>query len=92
MLICGCRDAMSDPKLKDLYFRLVPVICAQLDQLPQEFFNNDTDLFASDTNFISRAMHDLIATAMDGEVSLQIRNRVLKLQELLVLKLGFKTV
>ena len=88
MLICGSRRAMSDSKLKDLYFRLIPVVYVQVEQLPDEFFSEND----AENNFITRCMHDLIANALEPEVCQPIRARVQKLQGLLVTKFGFKAV
>ena len=72
ILLCGCREAMVT-SYRDLYFKLVPVLYAQIEQLPQEFF-------AETENFISRSMTDFIQTSLEPEVSLQIRKRVQRLQ------------
>jgi len=91
VLLSGCRAALADASLKDLYFRLVPVLYAQIEQLPEEFFAEDPEL-SGNKNFISKSMHDLLTTALEPEVSVAIRKRLLKLQGLLVQKLGFKPV
>lgn len=80
---------------KDFYYRLIPVLYAQIEQLPEEFFaeNTQTDTKGcNNNNFISRAMNELIQTSLDPEVSVQIRRRVAKLQQLLVDKFGLKKV
>ena len=97
MLLCGCREAMATTR-RDLYYRLVPVLYVQIEQLPEEFFaeNNEGEsgLVASskENNFIYRAMNDLIQTSLEPEVSLMIRKRMQKLQKLIVDKFGFKPV
>ena len=91
VLLSGCRAALTDARLKDLYFRLVPVLYAQIEQLPEEFFATDPEL-AGKNNFVGKSMHDLITTALEPEVSPAIRKRLLKLQGLLVRKFGFKPV
>ena len=66
MLICSCREAMTTTQRRDLYFRLIPVLYAQIEQLPEEFFieNNESEADSKssnhDNNFISKAMCDLI--------------------------------
>lgn len=92
VLLGGCREALTDPKLKDLYFKLVPVLYVQIEQLPEEFFSEDPDM-AGKNNFISKSMHDLMTNVMEEPtVNKAIKNRLLKLQSLLVQKLGFKPI
>ena len=102
LLLCGCREAMIDKVRRDLFFQMVPVLYAQVEQLPPEFLVeaagedaediNNMPLTDGTNNFISHALTDLIRTALEPEVSPQIRKRVLKLQELLVSKFGMKAV
>ena len=96
MLLCGCREAMATTR-RDLYYRLVPVLYVQIEQLPEEFFveNNEGEsnqLSSKANNFIYRAMNDLIEASLEPEVSPMIRKRMQKLQQLIVDKFGFKPV
>ena len=45
VLLCGCRRALIDPVLKDLFYRLIPVLYAQVEQLPPEFFEEASEEF-----------------------------------------------
>lgn len=99
LLLCGCREALLSRR--DLYFRAIPVLYTQIEQLPDEFFaENESGADASgfcgaphDNNFISKAMNDLIRTSLEQPgVSKHICRRVEKLQGLLTSKFGFKKV
>ena len=69
VLISQCRKAISTSH-KDMYFKLVPVIYAQIEQLPEDFFNAEL----SRDNFISKCMHDLISSVCeDPEISIHIK-------------------
>ena len=59
ILLCGCREAMgpSSPR-RDLFYKLIPVIYAQIEQLPAEFFEENGG--QDGNNFISKTMTDLI--------------------------------
>ena len=79
VLLGGCREALTDTRLKDLYFKLVPVLYAQIEQLPEEFFVDDPEM-AGKNNFISKSMHDLITNAMEEPaVNQAIKKRLTKL-------------
>lgn len=74
ILLCGCREAVVRSQRRDLFYRLVPVLYAQVEQLPEEFFaeNNEEGgegMGSLNNNFISRAMFDLIQTSLEPEVS-----------------------
>ena len=86
-MLSNCQQALVKDPTQELFFHLVPVLYAQLEQLPKDFFTAEL----SQNNFISSCMHNFIYNCRHVmEVDRRIRDRVQKLQQLLVRDFGFK--
>lgn len=86
VLLCNCQSAMVSPHSNELFFQLVPVIYAQLEQLPKDFFVSEL----SQNNFITSCMHNLIQNCRTLQVERKIMDRVYRLQQMLVAEFAFK--
>ena len=60
ILLSQCKQAIIQTH-KDLYFRLIPVLYAQIEQLPDDFFYAEL----SKDNFICKSMSELIQTCKE---------------------------
>ena len=74
-LVSTCREAISNGD--SLYFKLVPVVYSQLEELPIDFFVSE-ELAYKGNNFIQYSVTELIVNSRSAPAN--IKARVDKLQ------------
>lgn len=79
-LLSHCSEGLATHC--DLFFKLIPVIYSQLEQLPEDFFSAEM----TQDNFISTCMKDFILECEHGGVDKRLQLRVNKLKTFLIEK------
>ena len=89
VLICHCQQALISDQTAQLFFEFIPVVYAQIEQLPIDFFTVEL----SKNNFITACMQTFIFNCdhvYADKVELRIKQRAKKLESMLVKQFFFK--
>lgn len=76
--------------MKDLFFKMIPVLYAQLQQLPSNFFEDGEWAPEQNNNFLAISVNNLFHLCEDKQVCSKIANRIRALKQMLQKQFGFK--
>ena len=80
VLISSCNHALNLEVNEAFFFTFIPVVYAQLCELPKDFFFDDM----SQDNFIQECMGQFIWNIEQSQISLRVKKRITKLKQMLV--------